>query len=301
MPAMVPAVLVNNPSGGGGMAAAEFRGAVLRNNRLIETDGRRYRTDRLFRPPMQGIPVKERADMPEMNLFEPDALSLGGISGIWTRLWAYMLWPDNETGRTAYVLSMHADALAAIERRANSDQDYAAAEKIAYANFRKLGGWTGLAPRWRSDMDLKRAGKPLRTAAAVLDIIRKTPTGAGSLNKTVHVIGKSGPTYNLITGRTGIINAWNTHRSVAHLGIALLVSGENVFGGSPRRLARFLAIGRDYQRFATTYPVPHHHGVLIDPAEIWSVPEGLSLPDPPGLGSLPDDMLRALSTYRAPQ
>ena len=39
MPAMVPAVLVNNPSGGGGMAAAEFRGAVLRNNRLIETDG----------------------------------------------------------------------------------------------------------------------------------------------------------------------------------------------------------------------------------------------------------------------
>jgi len=88
--------------------------------------------------------------MPEMNLFEPDALSLGGISGIWTRLWAYMLWPDNETGRTAYVLSMHADALAAIERRADSDQDYAAAEKIAYANFRKLGGWTGLAPRWRS-------------------------------------------------------------------------------------------------------------------------------------------------------
>src|SRR5580700_130628 len=131
--------------------------------------------------------------------------------------------------------------------------------------------------------------------------LRKTPTGAGSLNKAVHVIGKSGPTYNLITGRTGIINAWNTHRSVAHLGIALLVSGENVFGGSPRRLARFLAIGRDYQRFATTYPVPHHHGVLIDPAEIWSVPEGLSLPDPPGLGSLPDDMLRALSTYRAPQ
>ena len=68
---------------------------------------------------------------------------------------------------------MHADALAAIERRADSDQDYAAAEKIAYANFRKLGGWTGLAQRWRSDMDLKRAGKPLRTAAAVLDIISR--------------------------------------------------------------------------------------------------------------------------------
>jgi len=201
--------------------------------------------------------------MPEMNLFEPDALSLGGISGIWTRLWAYMLWPDNETGRTAYVLSMHADALAAIERRADSDQDYAAAEKIAYANFRKLGGWTGLAQRWRSDMDLKRAGKPLRTAAAVLDIIRKTLGGAGSLNKAVHIIGKSARTYNLIIGRTGVINAWNTHKTVAHLGIALLFFGENVFGESPRRLARFLAIGRDYQRFATTYLVPHQHRVLI--------------------------------------
>jgi hypothetical protein len=158
---------------------------------------------------------------------------------------------------------MHADALAAIERRADSDQDYAAAEKIAYANFRKLGGWTGLAQRWRSDMDLKRAGKPLRTAAAVLDIIRKTLGGAGSLNKAVHIIGKSARTYNLIIGRTGVINAWNTHKTVAHLGIALLFFGENVFGESPRRLARFLAIGRDYQRFATTYLVPHQHRVLI--------------------------------------
>jgi hypothetical protein len=239
--------------------------------------------------------------VPEMDLFDPDALYLSSISGIWTRLWTYMLWPDDETRRKAYVLSMHADALAAIERRADSDQDYAAAGKIAYGNFRKLGGWTGLTPRWRSDMDLKRAGKPLRTAAAVLDIIRKTPGGAGSVNKAVHVIGKTGPTYNLISGRTGVINAWNARKSVAHLGIALLFSGEKLFGESPRRLARFLTIARDYQRFATTFVAPHQHGVLIDPADIWSVSEDLSLPAPPPLGSLPEDMLKALSTYRAPQ
>jgi hypothetical protein len=148
-----------------------------------------------------------------MDLFDPDALYLSSISGIWTRLWTYMLWPDDETRRKAYVLSMHADALAAIERRADSDQDYAAAGKIAYSNFRKLGGWTGLTPRWRSDMDLKRAGKPLRTAAAVLDIIRKTPCGTGSLNKAVHVIDKTGVTYNLISGRTVVLNAWKSQKN----------------------------------------------------------------------------------------
>ena len=239
--------------------------------------------------------------MPEMDLFDPDALYLSSISGIWTRLWTYMLWPDDETRRKAYVLSMHADALAAIERRADSDQDYAAAGKIAYGNFRKLGGWTGLTPRWRSDMDLKRAGKPLRTAAAVLDIIRKTPCGTGSLNKAVHVIDKTGVTYNLISGRTGVLNAWKSHKTVAHLAVALIFSRKKIFGECPRRLARFLTIARDYQRFATTYIAPRQKGVLIDPAEIWLVPDDLSLPAPPPLGSLPEDMLKALSSYRAPQ
>jgi hypothetical protein len=238
--------------------------------------------------------------MPEMDLFDPDALYLGRISGIWTRIWAYMLWPNDERRRKAYVLSMHANALAAIERHAETDHDYALAHDIVYGNFRELGGWTALAPRWRSNMDLKKTGKPLRTAAAVLDIIRKTPSGGGSLNKAVHVLDKTGMNYNLIIGRTAALNAWKTYRTVAHLGIALLFSGENVFGECPRRLARFLTIARDYQRFATTYVVPWREGVLIDPAEIWSVPDGLSLPAPPALGPLPDDMLEALSNYQAP-
>jgi hypothetical protein len=136
--------------------------------------------------------------VPQMDLFDPDALYLGSISGIWTRIWAYMLWPNDETRREAYVLSMHADALAAIEKHADTDRDYARAHDIVYGNFCKLGGWTALAPRWRSDMDLRRAGKPLRTAAAILDIVRKTPSDTGSLNKAVHVIDKTGITYSLI-------------------------------------------------------------------------------------------------------
>jgi hypothetical protein len=244
---------------------------------------------------------REHADVPQMDLFDPDALYLGSISGIWTRIWAYMLWPNDETRREAYVLSMHADALAAIEKHADTDRDYARAHDIVYGNFCKLGGWTALAPRWRSDVDLKRAGKPLRTAAAILDIIRKTPSATGSLNKAVHVIDKTGITYSLISGRTGVLNAWKSHRIVAHLAIALIFFREKVFGECPRCLARFLTIARDYQRFATTYVVLHQHGVLVDPVEIWAVPENLSLPAPPALGPLPDDMLKALSSYRAPQ
>ena len=238
--------------------------------------------------------------MPEMDLLDHDALYLGSVSGIWARIWAYMLWPDDERRRKAYVLSMHADALAAIERRTNTDHDYAVAHDIVYGNFRELGGWTALAPRWRSNLDLKKAGKRLRTAAAVLDIIRKTPSGGGSLNKAVHVLDKTGKNYNLISGRTAVLNAWKTYRTVAHLSIALVFSGENVFGECPRRLARFLTIARDYQRFATAYVVPRLKVPLIDPAEIWSVPDELSLPAPPALGPLPDDMLEALSKYEAP-
>jgi hypothetical protein len=236
-----------------------------------------------------------------MGLFDRDALYLGGISSMWTRIWAYMLWPDDETRRKAYELSMHADALAAIERHADTDRDYARAREIVYGDFCKLGGWTALTPRWRFDMDPKRAGKPLRTAAAVLDIIRKSPSGTGSLNKAVHVIEKTGITYGLISGRTGVLKTWKSHKTVAHLTIALIFSRKKVFGNCPRCLGRFLAIARDYQSFATTYVGPWQKGVLVDPAEIWSVPHHLRLPAPPPLGSLPDDMLNALFSYRAPQ
>jgi hypothetical protein len=159
----------------------------------------------------------DRANEPEMDLFAPNALRFGGVSGIWTRIWVYTLWPDDEKQRNAYVLSMYAAALAAIERHADTDQDYARAGDIVYGNFRELGGCIALVPRWNSGIDLKRAAKTLRTAAAVLDIIKKTPCSTGSLNKSVHVIDKTGITYSLVRGRTGVLNAWKTHKVVAHL------------------------------------------------------------------------------------
>jgi hypothetical protein len=169
--------------------------------------------------------------VPQMDLFEPDAPRFSRISGVWTRIWTYMLWPDDEKQRNAYVISMLADAIAAIEKHADTDQDYALAGDIVYRKFCKLGGWTALVPRWRSNTDLKRAGQQQRTAAAVLDIIRKAPCGTGSLNKAVHVIERTGVTYNLICGRTDVLNAWKRYRTVAHLILGLLFLDKNVLAG----------------------------------------------------------------------
>jgi hypothetical protein len=65
----------------------------------------------------------------------------------------------------------------------------------------------------------------LRTAAAVLDIIRRAPRD-GSLNKAVHVVSETARTYELIGSRTRIFQAWKSHPSVAHLRVALEFLGE---------------------------------------------------------------------------
>ena len=44
----------------------------------------------------------------------------------------------------------------------------------------------------------------------------------GSLNKAFHVIGATASKYRLIANRTEIRKAWESHRSVAHLGVGFL-------------------------------------------------------------------------------
>ncbi len=137
---------------------------------------------------------------------------------------------------------------ASIDRKSDDDPDYAAAHWIVYRAFRKINGWS--AVEGADQLDLKGVGRRLRTAAAVLDIVRKSPKG--SLNKAIHVIEATAKNYKLIGNRTDILKAWKSHRGVAHLGIALILSGEfqepSEFS-DPRRLRRFLVIARDYQEF----------------------------------------------------
>src|SRR5215471_17988356 len=194
--------------------------------------------------------------MPVMELLDPRPLRLGGISAVWSRLWAYMLWPDDKQQREVFCISPYADALSSIEAQIPAGGlDYEVAHWIVYGAFRQAGGWAALAARPRDGERMAESGRALRTAAAVLDIIRKTPEG-GSLNKAVHVIQKTARHYDLIRNRTDIRAAWKSHRSVAHLGMALILRGEDKFGGGPQLLRHFLGIARDYQRFALSYRPP---------------------------------------------
>ena len=233
--------------------------------------------------------------MPEMELFGPD-LHLSLIPGIWTRLFSYMFWPGDEQQRNAYCAKPYVTALSSIERNSTADPDYAVAYDIVSESFRRISGWSALATGFPGS--LAPVCRSLRTAAAVLDIIRRTPE-EGSLNKALYVIDAVANDYGLIGNRTDIRKAWENHRTVAHLGVALKCSDEP--SEEPARLKRFLAIACDYQLFATSYTMPRQKRPLVDGAEIWAVPGNLRLPRLRSLPPLPPDMLTALKNYRAPQ
>jgi hypothetical protein len=240
--------------------------------------------------------------MPEMQLFGPD-LRLSLISGIWARLWAYMLWPHDEQQRKAHCAQPCVAALSSIDAKSREDPDYADAYWIVHSAFREIDGWAGVDHALKSRS--RPSGRACRTAAAVLDIVRRIPN-KGSVNKAVHVIEQTARNYDLIGSRAGIMNAWKSHRSVAHLWMALILADK--FHSSeefedPRRLRQFLGIATDYQKFAVSYRAPNQQRPLIDPMEAWTIPADLRVPlrlrQP--LSPLPRDMLAALAAYRPPK
>jgi hypothetical protein len=240
--------------------------------------------------------------MPEMELFGPD-LRLGLISSIWTRLWAYMLWPHDEQQRKAHCAQPYVAALSSLDAKSQEDPDFADAYLILHSAFREIDGWAGVDHALKSR--LRPRGRAGLTAAAVLDIVRRIPN-KGSVNKAVHIIEETAKHYDLIGSKAGIMNAWKSHRSVAHLWMALILADE--FHASeefedPKRLRQFLGIANDYQRFGVSYRAPRQQRPLIDPTEVWTIPADLRaaprLRQP--LSPLPRAMLAALAMYRPPK
>ncbi len=214
-----------------------------------------------------------------------------------------MFWPDDEEQRKAFWALLFVQASSSIDEKSASDPDYADAYHIVHHAFRRGRGWRALDKAGFPSSEGR--GAPLRTAAAIVDIIRRAPRD-GSLNKAVHVVSETAKTYGLIGNRTRILQAWKSHRCVAQLGVALVFLGgfreESEFD-DPRRLGRFITIARDYQIFAVSYRPPRQSKPLVSEAEIWSIPANfrarrgrLRQPLPP----LPADMLAALRKYRAP-
>jgi hypothetical protein len=182
------------------------------------------------------------------------------------------------------------------------------------ADFYELGGGFGaLLPTLQglgAGMQQPRI-EEIRTAAAILDIVRTIAeqhgeiNGPGSINKAVFIIEKTGANYGLLHGRTAILSAWRKYKNVTHLACALYYWANRFPIDDPShnitQIAVLLAVARDYQQFATTYFSGwQRRGPLLDPAEIWAVPDDLLLPPAPAQSPLPEDMLNALRHYQAP-
>jgi hypothetical protein len=193
-------------------------------------------------------------------------------------------------------------ALASIDNKYAGDPGYASAHWIVYQAFCALGGF----PALQNSQEIGKRRLVLRTAAAVLDIVRKAPHG-GSVNRAVHVVRATAKTYGLLEKRTSVWDAWKSHRCVAHPGVAQRIckmSAPSDFD-DPRRLGRFVAVACDYQAFAWSYRAPNQQAPLIPEAEAWSFPADLyaaasrrwRLRQP--LSPLPPDMLAACRAYRA--
>jgi hypothetical protein len=182
------------------------------------------------------------------------------------------------------------------------------------ADFYELGGGFGALPPTLQGLGpgmQEPRLEEVQTAAAILDIVRRIAEhhaevyGPGSVNKAVFIIEETGANYGLLHGRTSILTSWRKYKNVAHLACALNDWAHRFqFDDDSHnitQIAVLLAVARDYQRFATTYFSGwQKKGPLLDPADIWAVPDDLLLPTAPAQAPLPEDMLNALDRYRAP-
>jgi hypothetical protein len=257
--------------------------------------------------------------MPEMDLIGFDG-GLRPFVRTWVRLCGYMFFPGDERQRNAYCAKMLVQEVARLEETSANDARYDDAFGRIHTAFCELGGLRVVAETGGLP-DPAGCGARLNTVAAILDIIRKTPDERGSVRKAVRVIEatvKKYSCYRFIKNESDIREAWRSHRSVAHLGMALLYCGRALRTPQgyedPEIIGQFITVAHDYQVWATSYRPPLGRGdakkiskrserPLLNQAEIWSFPAdyvaaALEQGWRVRLRPLPDDMLNALATYR---
>lgn len=196
--------------------------------------------------------------MPEMDL--EVASGCLDYEDIWGRILAYVFWPEDEERRRAYVASVFAHALAALQRitpedtieglsagerseleeltegngellwRATFDPAVSEMTAVATTDFHELGGSYGALlqalPGFGPGMQEVRIEEVL-TAASILDIVRtiaeQHPEAKrdGSVHKAVYILEKTGRRYGLMRSRTPIMAAWRKYKNVSHLACAL--------------------------------------------------------------------------------
>ena len=199
--------------------------------------------------------------------------------------------------------------------RATFDSAVSELTAVATTDFHELGGSFGALlhtlPGFGPGTQELRIDEVL-TAASILDIVRtiaeQRPEGKrdGSVHKAVYILEKTGRSHGLMRSRTPIMAAWRKYKNVAHLACAVSFCLRTFQVDHDTKtvcqIACLLSVARDYQKFATNYFPSGRTEPLLDPAEIWAVPDDLTLPDlhiPQQ--PLPADMAAALSESQAPK
>jgi hypothetical protein len=144
--------------------------------------------------------------------------------------------------------------------------------------------------------EMEKAAENADLAAQILSVIRSISEAGfdGSVNKAVFVLDRVG-----VAGRTRLFKAWQTHKSVAHLKLAMIVAAQ-MGKRNPQveqirsRVETILGIAREIQ----TYAIANNH---IPLNEIWEVPLGVGRDYEMDHFNLNDQAAAALKAYRAPQ
>jgi len=218
--------------------------------------------------------------MPEMEL----KIASGCLSymDIWYRVISYMIAPDDEERRRAYVARSFVDALAKAERFVPSLVQPLQKDMINLA-----GGYSALAASGFNDWQPHaRRTRDWGTAGSILYLVRLLDAyGAeASVRKAKFMIREEGKTPDVRRSERQIMEAWQKYRNVSHLIAAYQALRGFEFGDKVWwRLSVLLAIARDLQRFGTGF-IPagtdaSARGPLLDPQSVWSVPEDFPLPE----------------------
>ncbi|MFO1128376.1 MAG: hypothetical protein U1E66_08125 [Rhodospirillales bacterium] len=190
-------------------------------------------------------------------------------------VWATMLFPGDADRRREF---RNALAASACRERLKKGQPVPAdlAERLI------------AAPPWRralkgadaAERDGRFAGAVLGTALQLIGIDHPERASRGRIFAASSEIRLGNGSGRRSSQKT-MFRAWRRHRAVAHLWLPRILVGEDAFFGlatDRHRLLAFIAAAEAFRRRGEAW-IPHHgREPLLDPAEMWRVPDTVALP-----------------------
>ncbi|TWI73798.1 hypothetical protein IQ16_01942 [Bradyrhizobium huanghuaihaiense] len=266
-----------------------------------------------------------------------DHLTVMGCYQTKVELVSVMAWPNrsDEVARHQFIASVMAANLGELQSSAEALPDPAAAADWAETidaiynheewsnaldvtrrrfdeagSYRAVAQASGLAS---IEAVIRKCEKGWFSAGLILALIRRMHqnhelAGGASVNKAVHIVEKTGFPL-VLRNRKDLLKAWTGYRPVAHFCAALFdavtrslanETAGNIEGGPLDDVMCFLGEAQAYLDFGVSYSAPRSAEKLLDPHEVWRIPEDArvnsSLRDPAPLSG---KLLAAAQSYKA--